>query len=118
MKSQQSLIAWTIFIVILVIIALIALPKYDSVAKQIYTAKARNLASGLTAETAVNYTQKKYASKGVVIDNCKDVVSIAGGYLPPGYQIIDKELQSEMISSCILTGPGMEEIQFSEIGIN
>jgi hypothetical protein len=118
-KNQNSSLMWAIFIAIVVGIVVIAIPQYVTLAKEIHVAQARDLAAGLTAVTAVNYTQKKRnPSNGVAIKSCKDVTNITGNNLPPGYHISDEEVQSEVITNCTLSAPGISGVPFSVIGIS
>jgi len=117
-NNQNSSLMWAIFIAIVVGIIVIAIPQYATLAREIHVAEARDLAAGLTAVTAVNYIQKKLnSSHGIAIKSCKDVTNIMGNYLPPGYHISDEEVQSEMITTCTLSAPGISGVQFSIIGI-
>lgn len=118
-QKQQSITFWITFLVILLVVVVGIFCKYKILTNDINSIKARNLAANLSSSTASNYKLRKANHmKGVAIKNCKDVPKIVGNHLVSGYEINDQVIKSDQVVFCTISGPKINSIQFSVIGIN
>lgn len=118
-NKQISTGFWVVFILIVVVFGVLAIPKYCVLSKQIQEAHARSYVATLTSASAANYTQRKSnVSNGVPVKNCTDVVNIGNIKLPDGDLIASQDIDPEKVAICTLNVKGISAVQFSVIGIN
>ncbi len=113
-----TLVELLIVIVILILFAAIAIPKYKNLSTDAKTAAVNSTAALLSSANAVNYTMRKAnPAKGNAITNCTDVALILLGGLPKGYTITAAIIPLDTTVSCTLNGARATG-SFSATGIN
>ena len=118
-NKNGSFAFWMVLIVLLIVLSIALAFKHNDLSSQIYSTTEQNIATNLASSSAVNFTQRKFdAQKGIVINNCQDVLKIGEMKLPNDYHITDQKVEPGKANICELVGPHSAKIPFAVMGTN
>ena len=87
-QAGFTLVELIMVIVILGILAVAVMGKYQDLTREAANATVKGIAGEIAAASKVNFAARSVnASKGVAVDNCNDASSLLSGGLPSGYTV-------------------------------
>ncbi len=103
---------------VLVVLAIIAVPRYFDVKTEAQKAETTALAEALAAANTANYKSRlANSTKGISVTNCVDIARAIPNGLPVGYTISSLKVAIGATVNCTLTGLGSTTAHFSVTGI-
>lgn len=120
-QSAFTLIELVITLVIVVILAAVAVPRFISAGSDARQADTDSVAAALNTASAANYALGKAGSgKKVTVSNCSNVANAlpANASLPSGYTITSASIGAGASLTCTVTNPdGSTTATFIGLGV-
>lgn len=118
-NKQKTIVNWVVFLILIGLFFSIDFTETNLLSRDFRQVTASDIATNLTATSAVNYTQRKTNPNfGIAVTNCIDLTNFLDSESKNVYHIKSKKINSDENVLCTLHRHGLKKVEFSVLGIS